>query len=183
MTYGFALLTMGTLLVYSGWSNNSIADVLKGLGKNRTSGAGDTGFVSLITGAGNAVKPGSGGEGPATGVGGKVPRGLTTFDGVPVCKWIADELQWARDHGWNGSLTSGYRSKQHQAEVCATGVKPCATPGTSNHQGKAFPKCAADVSEPEQLDRVLSKKPVRKLHYTGKSIGDIPHFSSGLNGV
>lgn len=181
MTYGFALLTMGTLLVYSGWSNNSIADVLKGLGANRTSGAGDTGFVSLLTGAGNAVKPGSGGEGEATS--GHTPKGLTTFDGVQVCKWIAAELQWARDHGWNGSLTSGYRSKQHQTEVCATGVTPCAKPGTSNHEGKRFPKCAANVTEPEQLDKVLSKKVGRKLHYTGKSIGDIPHFSSGLNGV
>ena len=181
MTYGFALLTIGSLLVYSGWSNNSIADVLKGLGNKRNSGPGDAGFIALLSGAGNAVKPGTGGEGPATS--GSTPRGLSTFDGIPVCKWIAEELEWARKHGWSGSLTSGYRSKQHQKEVCATGVKPCATPGTSNHEGKKYPKCAADVTEPAQLDEVLSKKPVRKLKYTGKSIGDIPHFSSGLNGV
>lgn len=181
MTYGFALLTVGTLFMYSGYTNNSIADVLKGLGKVRSHGAGDSGFIALLSGAGEAVKPGSGGSGPATS--GKTPKGLTTFDGVSVCKWVAEELQWARDHGWNGSLISGYRSKQHQKEVCATGVTPCAKPGTSNHEGKRFPKCAADVTEPEQLDHVLSKKVGRRLHYTGKQIGDIPHFSSGLNGV
>lgn len=181
MTYGFALLTAGALFMYSGYTNMPVASVLSGLTQGRTRGAGDTAFTALITGAGEAVSPGSGGSGPATS--GPVPKGLTTFDGIPVCKWVAEELEWARKHGWTGSLTSGWRSKQHQKEVCATGVQPCAKPGTSNHEGKRYPKCAADVSEPEQLDKVLSKKVGRRLHYTGKSIGDTPHFSSGLNGV
>lgn len=176
MTFGFAMLTAGTLLVYSGWNNSSIADTLKGL-STRHGGPGDTGFTSLLMGA----APGTGGTGPVSAKG--TPRGLTMFDGQPVCKWIADELTWARKHGWKGRLESGYRSKQHQAEVCATGVKPCAEPGKSNHQGKRFPKCAADVTNPEELDEVLSKKPGRRLKYTGRSIGDTPHFSSGLNGV
>lgn len=181
MTFGFALLTIGTVLTYSGYTNTSVSEVLEGLSVKR-SGPGDTGFISLLgQGVTSAVTPGSGGTGPA--VKGKTPAGLTTFDGIPMCKWVAAELQWARDHGWTGRAESGYRSKQHQKEVCATGVKPCATPGTSNHEGKRFPKCAADVTEPEQLDEVLSKKPGRKLHYTGRSIGDRPHFSSGLNGV
>jgi hypothetical protein len=185
MTYGFALLTMGTLLVYSGWSNNSIADVLRGLGKTPKSGAGDTGFIALLTapvaGATSAATPGSGGEGSATSKG--TPKGLTTFDGKPVCKWVAEELEWARNHGWGGSLTSGYRDYGDQVRACEETSGPCAEPGKSNHQGKKFPKCAADVSNPQELEEVLSKKPGRRLHYTGKGIGDEPHFSSGLAGV
>lgn len=185
MTFGFAMLTYGMLLMYSGWSNNTIIDVLEGLGKSHKPGAGDTGFAALLQSAASGAVPGSGGEGPATGAaaGGKAPKGVTTFDGKPCCKWIANELQWAREHGWRGSLTSGYRSKADQARACEETSGPCAEPGKSNHQGKKYPKCAADVTEPQQLEEVLSKKPGRLLHYTGKSIGDEPHFSSGLNGV
>lgn len=185
MTYGFALMTAGTLLVYSGWSNNSVADVLRGLGKSRKAGAGETGFIALlsapVTGATKAATPGSGGEGTATS--GDAPKGLTTFDGHPMCKWVAEELQWAREHGWGGGASSGYRSKADQARACEETSGPCAEPGKSNHQGKKYPKCAADVTDPAGLDAVLSKKPGRKLHWTGKSIGDEPHFSSGLVGV
>lgn len=180
MTFGFALLTIGSLLLYSGYQNSTIAEVLQGL-STKQEGPGETGFASLLSGAANAVTPGSGGEGPA--VNGSAPKGLTTFDGKQVCKWVAEELQWARQHGWTGGLESGYRSKQEQAEACKHTSGPCATPGKSNHQGTRFPKCAADVTQAAQLEKILSKKPGRKLHYTGKSIGDTVHFSSGLTGV
>lgn len=182
MTFGFAFATAGILLMYSGYSNNTVIDILRGLGVSRKPGAGDS-FVSLVRGAGNAFAPGTGGTGPATGAGSGAPRGLTTFDGKPVCKWVARELQWARAHGWTGGLNSGYRSNADQARACAETTGACAEPGKSNHQGKKYPKCAADVTEAEELERILSKKPGRLLKYTGKSIGDDVHFSSGLMGV
>lgn len=194
MTFGFALMAVGWILMESGWSNSSISDVLKGISKtiptSYSPGAGDTGFISYLTGGtsgavsgvGEAVTPRSGGSGRAV-PGAKLPVGVTSFDGKPCAKWVAAELQWAREHGWKGRLESGYRSKADQERVCATGVTPCAKPGTSNHEGKRFPKGAADVTNPEELDAVLSHKHGRKLKYTGKTIGDVPHFSSGLNGV
>lgn len=183
-------MAVGWVLMESGWSNSSISDVLKGLTKNTSTsyapGAGDAGFVAYLTGAAGGVSEGvtprSGGGG-RTVPGAKLPVGVSSFDGKPCAKWVAQELQWAREHGWKGRLESGYRSKADQERVCATGVKPCATPGTSNHEGKRFPKGAADVTSPEELDAVLSRKHGRKLKYTGKTIGDVPHFSSGLNGV
>lgn len=181
MTYGFALMTAGTLLLYSGWSNSTILEVLQGLAKPK-SGPGEAGFVALLlNGSKSAVTPESGGEGMHTTQG--TPKGLTTFDGKPCCKWVAEELQWARNHGWKGTLTSGYRSYQDQVRACRETSNPCATPGTSNHEGKKYPKCAADVTNEAELNRILSKKPGRRLYYTGKAIGDAPHFSSGLNGV
>lgn len=190
MTYGFGLVTLGILLLYSGYNGQSLISVLRGI--KGTPEQKETAFdvaLKVISAGSSAVSPGNSGEGPTTpekrnkGEAGKVPRGMATFDGQPLCKWIADELEWAREHGWNGHLESGYRSEQHQREVCATGVTPCATPGTSNHEGKSYPSCAVDVTEPEQLDKVLSKKPFRRLKWTGNSIGDPVHFSSGLRGV
>lgn len=182
MTFGFAMLTVGTLLVYSGYTNSSIADVVQGLAVNRGGGPGETGFVSLLTGAAGAVTPGSGGEGAPAG---RAPAGLTKFDGVPVCRWVAAELRWARKHGWTGQLTSGYRSTADQARVCSEVPPgtPCAKPGQSNHQGTRYPKCAADVTEAAQLDQVLSRKKTRRLKWTGPQANDEPHFSSGLTGV
>lgn len=190
MTYGFGLVTLGILLLYSGYNGQSLISVLRGI--KATPDQRETAFdvaLKVISAGGSAVTPGSGGEGSTapekSSKGGKekVPGGLTTFDGTPICKWIADELSWAREHGWTGRVESGYRSEQHQREVCATGVTPCATPGTSNHEGKSYPGCAVDVTEAEQLDKVLSKKPFRRLKWTGNSIGDPVHFSSGLQGV
>lgn len=70
MAYGFSLLTAGVLLVYSGWTNSTIAEVMRGLAV-RKGGAGDTGFVSLLsaptTGMGEAMSPKSGGTGPPLG--------------------------------------------------------------------------------------------------------------------
>ncbi len=82
MTFGFVFLTAGTLLAYSGWSNSSIADVLKGIAV-RKGGAGDTGFVSLLSapaqGAAEAATPNSGGgnlPGAPKGKAGKTEREL-----------------------------------------------------------------------------------------------------------
>ncbi len=67
LTAGFALLTVGTVLTYSGYTNTSISEVLEGLSVKR-SGPGDTGFISLLSqGVTSAVTPGSGGEGPIAG--------------------------------------------------------------------------------------------------------------------
>jgi len=176
VTYGFALLTAGTLLVYSGWSNSTIAEVLQGLAI-RKGGAGDTGFISLLTapatGVKEAVTPGGGGGNSNTSA-----RGLSTWtnpDGskVQIAKWIYFELKRV---GWNGYIESGYRSRQEQARVCATGVQPCAAPGTSMHQGKVFPKGAIDVRESEAADLDAKLKAAHSpLVYAGSK--DPVHFS------
>jgi TP901 family phage tail tape measure protein len=58
---------------------------------------------------------------PSTGTAatysGKVPSGVGSFDGYPVDKWIIPELEYAVAHGWDGRITSGYRTPQHSAEL------------------------------------------------------------------
>lgn len=113
----------------------------------------------------------------------------TRFDGVQVVRWIARDLKWARAHGWQGRLVSGYRSPAHQiavgtayahslgksvAEVYPNGLL------ASNHVKKGrYPAGAADVTDANGLDRVLARQGrSRRLHWGGPLIGDWVHFSA-----
>jgi hypothetical protein len=68
------------------------------------------------------------------GGGGFSPSQLTDFDGVMVAKWIARELGYARAHGWNGAVTSGYRG----------GFDPHTVNGFSQHSLDIYPGGAVD---------------------------------------
>lgn len=184
MTFGWGLMTVGSVMLLSGYQDKPISAVLGEIQKKPA--AGDTSFSAYLKGAGSGISDaftGSGETGSTSGATGKVPTGMAQFDGHTVCKWIAEELEWARQRGWKGSVNSGFRDYQEQVQACKETTGPCADPGTSNHEGTHYPSCAVDVTNEEELDKILSKKIGRRLHWTGKSIGDNVHFSSGLNGV
>ena len=105
--------------------------------------------------------------------------GVTTFDGKPVARWIAAELQAARKAGWKGSVNSGYRTDAEQVRIWNSGVRPAAKPVSlggsgSRHNGKAYPNGAVDVTNAAQLSRVLTKMG-SKLKWAGSK--DPVHFS------
>jgi hypothetical protein len=113
------------------------------------------------------------------------------FDGHPVAAWIVPRLKYARAHGWDGSVLSGYRTPAQQrgaaaryaqalgktlAEVYPHGVL------ASNHVGQQYPRGAVDVTQPERLAAAMvgwrtSGKP-RPLVWGGPVINDRAHFSS-----
>lgn len=155
-----ALIAAGSIFVWSGikgWSViKTVGDLITGAkpeGSNIYELASDTGNASSI------------------------PGGVTTYEGKQVAAWIVPILQCAKSNGWNGTVTSGYRSVADQRRVCATGVKPCATPGTSHHQGTAYPDGAVDVSNAAQLSAILTsgKCNANGLQWAGSK--DPPHFS------
>jgi hypothetical protein len=96
----------------------------------------------------------------------------------PIAGWIAPILDWASQHGWTGSVTSGYRDYQQQASINASGAYS-APAGKSNHETTQYPGGAVDVTNPAQLIQVLTG-------YTGpyKLVGgvlgavDPEHFSA-----
>lgn len=98
-----------------------------------------------------------------------VPRddgGTMRIDGYNVATWIGHIVLWARAHGWNGRVTSGYRSVADQREACRhvcgnpNGCPgTCAKPGTSNHQYTSFPRGAVDVSEYTEFGRIVARYP------------------------
>jgi hypothetical protein len=106
-------------------------------------------------------------------------KGTANFEGHTVAAWIAPWLHYARKHGWKGQVNSGYRSYAEQAAIYASGVRPAAKPGTSNHEGKDFPRGAVDVSEAEQLARIL-RRAGAPLRWAGGK--DPVHFSHPHNG-
>ena len=116
----------------------------------------------------------------AGGGGGAVPGSakgtVTDPSGRLVAGWIEPILNWARGHGWHGSVTSGYRSFAEQKAIYDSGVRPAAVPGTSNHEGTVYPRGAVDVSDASQLSSVLSRSPYAStLVWAGSK--DPVHFS------
>lgn len=75
MTFGFALLTAGTVLMMSGYANRSIAEVLQGFVTPRGTGPGEGAFVTGAKEVVEGVKEAATGEG--TGGGGGVAAGPT----------------------------------------------------------------------------------------------------------
>jgi hypothetical protein len=112
----------------------------------RTKGGGGIGSLinhalSKTTNAANSflsrmsAQAGGGfGGGPAPHGGGFSGSQLTSFDGVTVAKWIANELGYARAHGWSGPITSGYRP----------GFDPHTVNGFSEHSLDIYPGGAVD---------------------------------------
>lgn len=112
---------------------------------------------------------------------GQYPTGVGTYQGTAVAKWIIPILNYARSHGWSGSVTSGYRSFAQQKAIYDSGVRPAAVPGTSNHEGDQFPRGAVDVSNAQQLSSILAHSPYAStLVYAGSK--DPVHFSHPHNG-
>lgn len=167
------VITLGGVMVFSALTGTPITDVLAGKRADVLDAQG--GSKEVTTDVSPDVLSGGTLGGPAVdAIMGKV--GTTQLDGLPVANWIVPILRYARKNGWSGRVTSGYRSTAEQARICATGVKPCATPGTSNHQKTMFPGGAVDVTEAATLDRILRASSYRNLlQWAGTA--DPVHFS------
>jgi hypothetical protein len=100
--------------------------------------------------------------------------GVANFEGTPVAAWIKPELQYARAHGWKGTVNSGVRSFAEQTAIYNSGRRPAAKPGTSNHEGTQFPRGAVDVTDAQTLARILRRKGSPLVWAGGK---DPVHFS------
>jgi hypothetical protein len=89
----------------------------------------------------------------------KARSGTVYFEGKEVAAWIGPILQAARRTGlWHGGVSSGFRSYAKQWWIYFVArIRPAAYPGTSNHEGSAFPKGAIDTNDPWGLRRALQK--------------------------
>jgi hypothetical protein len=95
-----------------------------------------------------------------------------------IADWIIPVLQWASEHGWGGTVTSGYRTYYEQAQLNAAGAFS-APAGLSNHETTIYPGGAVDVTSPSQLINVLRAYP-GPLKLIGGVLGpvDPEHFSA-----
>jgi hypothetical protein len=139
-----------------------------------SSALGVTGTTPTATGLTAA------GAGSTAGVvpGAVIPQTAWNPEQKPIAGWISPILDWASQHGWSGTVTSGYRDYSQQASINASGAFS-APAGKSNHETTQYPGGAVDVTDPSQLIQVLNG-------YTGpyKLVGgvlgpaDPEHFSA-----
>ena len=95
-----------------------------------------------------------------------------------IADWIVPVLAWAAEHGWSGTVTSGYRTFYEQAQLNAAGAFS-APAGLSNHETTKYPGGAVDVTNPSQLISVL-RSYLGPLKLVGGMLGpvDPEHFSA-----
>ncbi len=107
-----------------------------------------------------------------------VPQASWNPEQKQIAGWIAPILDWASQHGWSGSVTSGYRDYQQQAAINASGAFS-APAGKSNHETTQYPGGAVDVTDPSQLIEVL-KGYAGPYKLVGGVLGaaDPEHFSA-----
>lgn len=122
---------------------------------------------------------GSSSAGGATGAGRMSSKGLASFDGKPVRQDFAAQLAWARKHGWNGTVTSGFRTKAQQiAAAKSYGLQHYGPAGPLGSNHVFGHRGAVDVTDPGRLNAILDRYPgKRTLIWAGPIIGDKPHFS------
>ncbi len=96
----------------------------------------------------------------------------------PIASWIVPVLEWAVEHGWSGTVTSGYRTFYEQEQLNAAGAFS-APAGLSNHETTVYPGGAVDVTQPGRLIEVLRAYPGPRM-LIGGVLGPIDpeHFSA-----
>ena len=115
-----------------------------------------------------------------------VTSGVTTYDGVPVAKWLVPYLQYARNHGWQGRLNSGWRSPAYSESLCyrmcgaPTCPGKCAGRG-SNHAGSDKPRGAIDVSDYYRFGSLMRNAPLSPHIWNALGSRDPVHFSASGN--
>jgi hypothetical protein len=111
------------------------------------------------------------------------PRaGVATFDGRTVAAWMQPYLVWARQNGWKGTLTSGWRDPAYSEHLCLNMCGRPSCPGkcagrTSNHAGSVKPAGAVDVSDYVTFGRLMAQCPYTPKLQNKLGAKDPVHFS------
>lgn len=113
----------------------------------------------------------------------KKATGVVTFDGRPCAAWLAEHLRWARAHGWNGTLTSGWRDPAYSESLCRSMCGAPSCPGkcagrASNHSGVKAPAGAVDVSDYVKFAQVIKNSPAKPPIHNALGAKDPVHFSA-----
>lgn len=178
MTQGFALFTLGALFIYTALKGQTIAQAFQKQPGSERAPIVDTTKYDASEGKGGGrvskhqkdtdkLQPIQGG-------------GVAKFDGKDVAAWMIPYLKKSREHGWKGSVTSGYRTPQYSRTLCQRMCGADSCPGrcagvSSNHSGKAYPAGAIDVSDYTRFGEIQKKIGSPLKNTIGSS--DPVHFS------
>ncbi|MGH3870632.1 MAG: peptidoglycan-binding domain-containing protein [Pseudonocardiaceae bacterium] len=113
---------------------------------------------------------------------GGAPAGVSNFEGKPCANWLIPYLRWAREHGWQGRLTSGWRDPAYSEKLCRDMCDAPTCPGRcagrfSHHSGDVKPKGAVDVTDERRFGELMAQCPL-----SPRIFNDLPndriHFSA-----
>lgn len=95
--------------------------------------------------------------------------------GKQVAAWIAPEIKWAKQHGWHGQITSGYRSPAHNAAVGGAAGSEHMSMGPYPHGAVDFGGWNSGGGIKAAFFRAAASYPGPKLR--GNNFGDEGHAS------
>lgn len=178
MTFGFALLTVGSLLAISGWRNETISEVLSGLNVTR-SGPGDSGFTAYLNGSLNAVTPGNGGEGGEIN-----PLGKSSAKGQKK-----KEEQLEKEHP---ELKAGIRTVTAVVMAAFPGLTITATTNgehvsdSYHYKGRAVDLAGSEAEmnkAAKWISKYLTQVLTEGIHNPGLSVKEHKHVESSFWGA
>lgn len=108
--------------------------------------------------------------------------GVVLYDGVPCAAVAVPILNWCREHGWDGVLVSGWRSKKYSRGLCISMCGAPSCPGrcageSSNHVGLTVDRFALDVTEYAEFERIVAQCPLEPRIKNELDERDPVHFS------
>ena len=112
------------------------------------------------------------------------PRaGVTKFDNRPVAAWIKPHLEFAREHGWTGTVNSGWRDPAYSERLCYAMCGAPRCPGkcagrSSNHAGSTPGAGAVDVSDYVRFGQLMGRSPHSPRIFNALGAQDPVHFSA-----
>jgi peptidoglycan hydrolase-like protein with peptidoglycan-binding domain len=111
--------------------------------------------------------------------------GVAMFDNKPVAAWLKPYLDWARAHGWQGQLNSGYRTPEYSEHLC---YEMCGAPRcsgkcagrSSHHSMRVKPGGSIDVTDYVKFGELM-----RQCPYSPRIFNNLPndrvHYSNTGN--
>jgi peptidoglycan hydrolase-like protein with peptidoglycan-binding domain len=115
----------------------------------------------------------------------EVSAGVSMFGTKQVASWLVPYLEYARAHGWQGQVTSGYRSPEYSEHLCYAMCRAPRCPGkcagrTSNHSGRVMPHGAIDVTDYARFAEIMRQCPLQPRIFNNLP-ADRVHFSATGN--
>jgi hypothetical protein len=113
-------------------------------------------------------------------------HGVGRFDGIVVAACAIPYMQWAREHGWQGHLVSGWRDPKYSQSLCFRMCGRPSCPGkcaglSSNHVGSEPSRFAIDVSDYWRFGQLMRQCPHRPVILNRLGARDPVHFSPSGN--
>lgn len=109
-------------------------------------------------------------------------KGVSWYDGRQVASWMVPYLVWARKHGWQGRLVSGWRDPNYSQRLCYAMCGRPSCPGrcaglSSNHVGSSPPHGAVDVSSYGHFGQLMRQCPYSPRLVNRLGSRDPVHYS------